>query len=398
MKKALAILLTALLILTLVGCAPATPAVPAAPEVTQEPVVTAEPKIEATPEPEPTPEAPTESAIKVIVDTDMHYLSDDMLALFSLLQADAAGEIDLLGITTVGGNRFAAPATYDTLAILDQIGRGDVPVYMGTDEPLSGFYDLDELFSTTPPVFYTGAYIQMEQYTTDYLAVGELSTMQGYPTPTSRAEAQSAVDFMIEQVHAYPGQVTILALGPCINVARALQKDAELASLAAGIYYMGGWFSAEDGADSPSEFNWWYDPEAVSVCLQADWHSQTIISYAIGQQCQKGRDVYDRYQAHNTNALTQFLLDGLSPIYDAGGQEDYLDCCDPVVSGVFLNPALIKREEMRDVTIETARDDAFAVSRSWKAGTGPEGSALCRMILEVDRDAFWDYTAALYGA
>lgn len=48
---------------------------------------------------------------KVIFDTDMGYFKDDTYALFMLLQADAAGYLDLLGVTSVGGNVTIAEGT-----------------------------------------------------------------------------------------------------------------------------------------------------------------------------------------------------------------------------------------------------------------------------------------------
>ena len=74
---------------------------------------------------------------KVIFDTDMGYFGDDTYALFILLQADAAGWIDLAGITSVGGNVTVAEGTTAILNQLEAVGREDVPVYIGTDIPLT---------------------------------------------------------------------------------------------------------------------------------------------------------------------------------------------------------------------------------------------------------------------
>ena len=74
-----------------------------------------------------------------------------------------------------------------------------------------------------------------------------------------------------------------------------------------------------------------------------------------------------------------------------------MDSSDPVDSAVFLSPALATKVETRDVVISTERDGSYAVARSWAAGTGPQNAVSCSIVLAVDRDAFWDYTAALYG-
>ena len=78
---------------------------------------------------------------KVIFDTDMGYFGDDTYALFMLLQADAAGWLDLLGVTSVGGNVTIAEGTTAILNQLEATGRDDIPVYMGTDIPIMRLND-----------------------------------------------------------------------------------------------------------------------------------------------------------------------------------------------------------------------------------------------------------------
>ncbi|MBQ7197073.1 MAG: D-alanyl-D-alanine carboxypeptidase family protein [Synergistaceae bacterium] len=86
----------------------------------------------------------TQTLRKVILDTDTAYLNDDAFAIFVLAQADKLGMLDFLGITTTGGNVFLAEATTAALRQLELIGRSDIPVYQGTDEPLAGFRNMIE--------------------------------------------------------------------------------------------------------------------------------------------------------------------------------------------------------------------------------------------------------------
>ncbi len=60
------------------------------------------------------------------------------------------------------------------------------------------------------------------------------------------------------------------------NIALALRIDPEFASLTKGIVLMGGSLNPTtddpEFADSPRhEFNFWFDPEAASIVLRADW-------------------------------------------------------------------------------------------------------------------------------
>ena len=76
-----------------------------------------------------------EKVPKVILDCDMSYLYDDAMCMYILAQADTLGLIELLGVTVTGGNQFVSYGTNSALVQLEQIGRADIPVYMGTDIP-----------------------------------------------------------------------------------------------------------------------------------------------------------------------------------------------------------------------------------------------------------------------
>ena len=81
----------------------------------------------------------TDSSTKVILDCDMSYVNDDAFAMMFLAQADKLGYIDLLGVAVSGGNKTGAVAVNVALLQLEAVGRTDIPVYIGRDEPLHGF-------------------------------------------------------------------------------------------------------------------------------------------------------------------------------------------------------------------------------------------------------------------
>ena len=66
---------------------------------------------------------------KIIFDTDFAFPpQDDAMALFFVLNSP---ELDILGITTVAGNRSVNVATADVLKILEVTSRTEIPVYPG---------------------------------------------------------------------------------------------------------------------------------------------------------------------------------------------------------------------------------------------------------------------------
>ena len=215
---------------------------------------------------------------KVIFDTDNEtdWFGDDSFALLLLLQADAAGYIDLLGVTSAAANVTVAESATANLNMLERAGRGDIPVAIGTDIPLTGLVDdaSIEAYGLTR----INCMKQVLEYgdTVSYDNLGDLEKFAwGYSS--LEPVGQTAWEFMIGQVHKYPGQVTIMAVGACTNVALAILNDPTFAETSAGIYYMGGAIDVP-GNDTPcAERNWYYDPEAVDVCLNADWPLQVIV-------------------------------------------------------------------------------------------------------------------------
>lgn len=114
--------------------------------------------------------------------------------------------------------------------------------------------------------------------------------LEGYPNITAVAN-KSAAAFMVEQVHKYPGQVTIYAAGAMTNVALAVRLDDEFASLAKELIIMGGYVDDNllqatgslNQADISSDINLMIDPEAAKIALTAPFPSITIAGNVANQ-------------------------------------------------------------------------------------------------------------------
>jgi inosine-uridine nucleoside N-ribohydrolase len=79
---------------------------------------------------------------------------------------------------------------------------------------------------------------------------------------------------MIDTVRAYPGEVTLIAVGPLTNLAHALQADPDIARLVKQVVIMGGAFGTAGvlGNVSPAaEANILCDPDAADLVLGAAW-------------------------------------------------------------------------------------------------------------------------------
>ena len=86
---------------------------------------------------------------------------------------------------------------------------------------------------------------------------------------TIQPVGQSAAEFIVEQVNAAPGEITLLPVGPFTNIADALKLDPTIAAKIEGIVMMGGCVGWPEGAtpEIRGEYNAVTDVEASQVML-----------------------------------------------------------------------------------------------------------------------------------
>jgi inosine-uridine nucleoside N-ribohydrolase len=177
---------------------------------------------------------------RVIIDTDPGV--DDALA---LLLAMRSPELKIEAITPVAGNVPLELTLPNALRMVEIAGRTDIPVAAGAKQPL------------------------MRRLVTAAYAHGE-NGLGGavFPEPAIKPVAESAAQVIRQIVRKYPGEVTLLPIGPLTNIATALNLDSELAGMVRGIVMMGG--SLSGGNITPAaEFNVYVDPEAARIVFQS---------------------------------------------------------------------------------------------------------------------------------
>ncbi|MCS5734371.1 nucleoside hydrolase [Herbiconiux daphne] len=189
---------------------------------------------------------------KVVIDTDIGYLNDDSIALGVAL---GSPELEVLAVTVVAGNFSVQQGVTDGLAMLERFGRLDIPLHAGAAQPL---------------VHRRSAYADASW--------GRWGTDDAAPPPLGRparatSSALGAAEAVVALARQFPGELSIIALGPLTTVAEALALEPRLASLLKRIVIMGGSVAAfPHGAGNitpTAEFNVWVDPEAAGRVLSS---------------------------------------------------------------------------------------------------------------------------------
>lgn len=175
---------------------------------------------------------------KLIIDTDPGV--DDAIALLMVFQLP---EFEVIGLTIIFGNVSTEDATRNALHLCEVAGFPDIPVAEGSPEPLK----------RGPP------------FIADFVH-GSDGLGNTFPSPPKNKKIdKNACEFLVDKVSEYPGEVTILALGPLTNIALAVKKDRSFASKVKRIVILGGSFFASGNINPAAEANIYGDPEAADI-------------------------------------------------------------------------------------------------------------------------------------
>ena len=147
--------------------------------------------------------SPAQTREKIIIDAD---LGDDIDDAFAIGLALSSPEFEILGFSAAFGDTPTRAKMFDRM--LGELGRGDIPVAMGTP-----------------------ANVNLNAFTQRRYAEGGNA---------SRATHPHSVDFILEQARKYPGEITLVAVGPLPNVGAMIDKDLASFRKLKRVVIMGG--------------------------------------------------------------------------------------------------------------------------------------------------------------
>ena len=329
------------------------------------------------------PQAP-----KVIIDTDFNTIFDDGQVAVMAAQLYAQGAINLLGFTIASGNEWRDQEVVECLKAVERLGiEKSVKVYVGSQYPLLHDFKsfLFEQVVSGPPIDYVGAYASPQPGPNDLVPPPD-----GFAQHTKPA-TEDAVDFMIETIHRYPHEVTILEIAPPTNLALAIRKDPSIVPLIKQIITMAGqMFVAGNSYLDNAEFNWWFDPEATQIVLRAG-----IPHFIIPLDCTNTlpltKDIFLQITQHQPQTIiTQLYQQAYAPFFGSGPPPFNPFIFDTTAIAFLVDPSLAT--DVRDLWLDvnTTFDQNYGKAIVYNSDPFPSIGLLQRskVIFHVDNARF----------
>lgn len=254
----------------------------------------------------------------IILDVDTGI--DDALAIAYALNSP---ELEVIGLTTCFGNGPIQYTTRNTLVVLEKLAK-TVPVYAGADKPLKR---------------------GLKKFPTHVHGEDGLGNQFDQP-PSREAESEGAVDYIIRQVKERPNEITIIAVGPLTNLALAVKKEPEIATLVKEVVIMGGAVFTKGNVTPYSEANVITDPEAAD-CVFSSGLPVTIVGLDVTMKTLLPKAKLADWDALNTETadffadMTRFYMQSYETFHPGIG-----GCAlhDPLAVGITIDPSFVKKE------------------------------------------------------
>lgn len=316
---------------------------------------------------------------KIILDTDPG--GDDALAFLWLQSLVKQGYADLVAVTAADGN-VSAKQTFVSVHQLLQLGRlTGVEVGRGIIAPS---HDIED-----------AAHIHGQD------GMGNL-TLTLPQVSVNFAEGRGSDEVLIEKLTTFPGEITIIAIGPLRNLAAAELKSPGVLKLAKEIVIMGGAVESYGNVTPMAEFNIAFDPEAAEIVFAS---SQNIVVLPLDLTRhllftpELAREVHNRQVENPISrfilSLCQFMTQTAMAHRETQGKQGFLVHDAATLAYLFYPETLLFRRAQVDIETQgkwtrgkmliDSRHTAKSTANAWIAVQGNYLEILSILVEDLKR-------------
>ena len=300
---------------------------------------------------------------KIILDCDPGH--DDAVA---ILLALGNPEIDLIGVTTVGGNQSLDKVTYNARAVLEKAHATHIPVHAGCDRPI----------------------LHSQEVAASIHGESGLDGVE-LPVPTRPLEDMHAVNYIIKTImESDPQTITLVPTGPLTNIALACRLEPRIVERVKEVVLMGGGYHRGNWS-AVAEFNIKVDPEAAHIVFNEPW-PLTMVGLDLTHQALCTPAVQKRIEEIDT-PLAHFvsgLMDSFRKAYQ--DNQDFQDppVHDPCTIAYLIDSAVVQTRRC-PLDVEIHSELTLGMTVADLRGSEPSAKDChTQVATKLDFDKFWD--------
>ena len=294
---------------------------------------------------------------KVIIDCDPGI--DDSLAILLALNSP---ELEVLGLTICSGNVPATLGAKNALKALQMCQRLDIPVYVGEEVPLE------------------------RELVTAQDTHGEDGVGENFYEDVDAKINYGGVDFIIDTLKNNK-DVSIIALGPLTNIAKAIMKDKKAFDNLDEFISMGGAFRIHGNCSPVAEFNYWVDPHGADYVYKNLSKKIHMVGLDVTRKIVLTPNIIefinrlDKDMAKYITEITRFYIDF------HWEQEGIIGCVinDPLAVAYFIDRSLLKGF---DSYVEVVHDGVAVGQSIVDSFNFYKNESNAHVLTEVDEKAF----------
>ena len=300
---------------------------------------------------------------KIILDCDPGH--DDAVA---IMLAAASSEIEILGITCVGGNSGLNNTVNNALKVCTLIERTDLKIYSGANKPIH--YDL---------------------FTAEYVHGKTGLDKKGDPiilNSNYNIQEQNAIDFIIETCKSTSDQIYLCPTGPLTNIALSLQKDPLIKNKIKEIVFMGGAAMCLGNTTPSAEFNIYVDPHAANIVLNSGI-AITMMGLDVTHKVNVNDSIINSIKSNNNKASIFFsdLMNFYSRFHRDLYKSNESPLHDPCVIAYLFNHKLFQGKKVHVQVEEKSELTRGETVVDWLGVKKLQPN--CNVITEADSETFF---------
>lgn len=305
---------------------------------------------------------------KVIIDCDPGV--DDALA---LILAFHSPELEVEAITGVNGNVPIELVMQNIKKILSLIRPAHRPwIGQGAARPLIG-----------------EAVNAYDVHGYDGLGGARIESSEG--EDFWHFSSEPAEEIILEMASKYPEELTLIAIGPLTNLALAIKKDPRPIKKIRKIIIMGGAVRGKGNITPFAEFNFYVDPLAAQMVMEAELPI-IIIPLDVTHQVFLTAEEMEKRGSGEDNLFIKFLLESSGYDYERRvfrGAKKLFYLHDPLAIAVAVQDQLIEKEKI-SISVNTAQGLYYGQVRELPA-TGANFASQIEVALKVKREGFLNF-------